>query len=126
VILVLKKKSRIVVTPLVFISLASFLAPAYAQMMCTMDEMRDPLNHLPTCLTHHYDNGDIDNEGVYRSLLANAENAVSLNDKGKVDAAINVLNSLINELQAQNGKHVTESASNMLINHVQKAINQIN
>lgn len=112
-----------VISPLVFLSLIAFLAPAYAQMMCPMDDL---LHHLPVCVTHHYTMmGDMDNQGVYTSLLSKAQNAVSLNDQGNTDAAVNVLNSFINELQAQKGKHVPESAADMLINHAQMAINQI-
>jgi hypothetical protein len=87
--------------------------------------MDDPLAHLPTCITHHYEMGDIDKEGVYQSLLSKAQNAVSSEGQGNTDATINLLNAIINELQAQEGRHVTESAAGMLINHAQMSINQI-
>jgi hypothetical protein len=70
--------------------------------------------------------GDIDNEGLYRSLLEKAQNAVALYDSGNSHASINILNSLIFELEAQSGGHISEAAAEMLIHHAEMAIEQIN
>jgi hypothetical protein len=119
------KITRYLLAPLVFLSFTAFLTPALAQMTCSMGHMDDPLGHLPMCVTHHYNRGDIDNNGIYQSLLSKAQNAVTLADQGNIEAATKILNSFINELQAQSGKHITESNANMLINHAGMAINQI-
>ncbi len=119
---------------LIFLSFAIYLAPVSAQMecstvgmdgMCNMDCTKDHLAHLPMCVTHHYNKGQIDNDGIYMSLLSKAENAVALHKQGNTVAAINILNSFINELQAQKGKHIDVSIADMLIHHAQMTIKQI-
>ncbi len=115
--------SRYLIVPMMVLSLTVLLAPANAQMTCpTTDDM---LSHLPTCTTHHYHSGDINNKGVYQSLLAKANNAVALNDQGNSEAAVNLLNALINELEAQRGNHVDANAADMLIMHAEMAIDEI-
>lgn len=120
-----RMKSKLLASPIMVLMLASLSAPAYAQE-CSCP-MGDPVESLPDCITHHWEiMGDIDNEGVYRSLLTKAQNAIALNDAGNTRAAINTLNSLINELEAQSGKHITEGAAGMLIQHAEMAIEDIN
>jgi hypothetical protein len=135
-----KKIIRLLLLAVMVLSFIVVSESVFAQMSGSMGDMgsmdgmdhmdggcmTDPLGHLPTCVTHHYDRGDFDNKGIYRSLFAKAENAVKQYNKGNAKAATNLLNSFINELQAQNGKHVTEMAAKMLIHHAQMAIDQIN
>ncbi len=115
--------SGYILLPLVALSMTVLLAPAYAQPICPMD---DPLGNLPTCITHHYEMGDIDNQGIYKSILTKANNAVALSEQGNTGAAINILNALINELEAQKGHHISSTAADMLIMHAETAIDQIN
>ncbi|HEY4673846.1 MAG TPA: hypothetical protein VIH03_06740 [Nitrososphaerales archaeon] len=116
----LKLSSLMLLSMLIGLTYAS--NPVYAQP-CPMD---DPIHSLPDCITHHWEMGDIDKEGVYRSLLKKAQNAVALYDAGNTRAATNTLNSLIDALEAKSGKHITEEAAEMLIHHAEMAIEQIN
>lgn len=116
------KSSRYLALPLVALSLTIILAPAHAEMICPTD---NPLDNLPTCITHHYEMGDINNQGIYKSLLAKADNAITLFERGNNGAAVNILDALINELEAQKGHHMTSTAADMLIMHAEMAITQI-
>lgn len=56
----------------------------------------------------------IDNGGIYNSLLAKATISQILNSINK-KTSLNILNSLLNELNAQRGKHITEDAYQILL-----------
>ncbi|MCL4435322.1 MAG: hypothetical protein M1387_01235 [Thaumarchaeota archaeon] len=116
------KSSTYLALLLIALSPTILLAPAHAQMICPTD---NPLGSLPTCITHHYEMGDINNQGIYKSLQTKADNAVTLFQQGNNGAAINKLNALINELEAQKGHHITPTAADMLIMHAEMAITQI-
>jgi hypothetical protein len=56
----------------------------------------------------------INNNGVYDSLLAKAAISQIINLINK-NTSLNILNSLLNELNAQRGKHITENAYQILL-----------
>ena len=58
--------------------------------------------------------GMIDNPGIANSLIGKADAAASQIAQGNAHAAINQLNAFINELGAQNGKHITHEGYSLL------------
>src|SRR5262249_15990811 len=63
--------------------------------------------------------GDIDNSGISNSLtqkLSTAQRHISAGDK---KTAVNILGAVLNELQAQSGKHITASAASALTSDTQ-------
>ncbi|HLE09375.1 MAG TPA: hypothetical protein VI914_07080, partial [Thermodesulfobacteriota bacterium] len=56
------------------------------------------------------------------SLLKKAEAAEESIERGNTRAAENELNALINEVEAQRGKHITDDAAKMLIEDAQYII----
>jgi len=61
-----------------------------------------------------YENEWIDKKGIYNSLVKKVENAQKSYNKGKTKTAINQLNAFINEVEAHNGKHLTNEAYMLL------------
>ena len=59
-------------------------------------------------------NGWIDNQGVANSLDSKLDNAKSKLEAGDTTAAKNMLNAFVNEVEAQNGKHLTSEAYALL------------
>jgi 2',3'-cyclic-nucleotide 2'-phosphodiesterase (5'-nucleotidase family) len=66
-------------------------------------------------LVSFYEDGEIDNHGVFNSLLKKLEDAQAAFDKGKTKAAVNKLEAFINEVMAQSGKHITPEAAKSLM-----------
>ena len=58
--------------------------------------------------------GMIDNAGIANSLISKADAAASQIAQGNTQAAKNQLNAFINELDAQNGKHITQQGYGLL------------
>jgi hypothetical protein len=50
------------------------------------------------------------------------DSAVSANDRGQIQTAINVLNAFINEVSAQSGKQIDSEAAEHMIMHANSAI----
>jgi len=71
---------------------------------------------MMSVVTSLYNEGKIDNAGIYNSLIAKLEAAAK---NKNINAASNVLEAFINEVQAQSGQHITEEAANLLIPDVQ-------
>lgn len=61
-----------------------------------------------------YELGWIDNQGIVNSLNKKLEHAKEQLDKGKTKQAINHLNTFINEVNAQEGKHLSSEAYALL------------
>jgi parallel beta-helix repeat protein len=74
----------------------------------TIDELRTETEDLGL-------EGEIDNKGIVKSLLAKLNVAQKLIENGKINQAKNILNAFINEVQAQSGKHITREAADILI-----------
>jgi len=60
-----------------------------------------------------YQKGWIYNRGIANSLSQKLENAKKQLEKGKTKQAVNMLNAFLNEVEAQNGKHINEEAYNL-------------
>jgi len=61
--------------------------------------------------------GHISNVGVANSLLAKLAAAQAALDRGQTATAVNILNALISELEAQAGKQVLEPHAGCLTHH---------
>ena len=70
---------------------------------------------LVDSVNRFYDEGQIDNDGVYVSLLSKLNVIQSALDKGKTSLAINTLQAFINDVNAQSGKHITAEAATLLV-----------
>ena len=67
-------------------------------------------------VTRFYNEGKIDNSGVYNSLMQKLQAIqASMDRKGKQNSTANVLQAFINEVTAQSGKHITTEAAALLI-----------
>ena len=60
--------------------------------------------------------------GIESSLVQKAENACAKFNEGNVEAAVNILNAFINEVEAQRGKKISEKNAEMLIQFAQNSI----
>jgi hypothetical protein len=67
------------------------------------------LNSLMSGVTRLYQEGKIDNKGIYNSFM------VKLNQAQKASGMRNALNAFINEVRAQSGKHIDAIYANALI-----------
>ncbi len=68
---------------------------------------------LQAGLTRLFTEGKIDSKGVYDALMSKLNSAANAGNK---TAAIYYLNSFINDVRYQSGRHITRSAANLLIN----------
>ena len=62
---------------------------------------------------------DINNSGIGKALLSKLSDAQTYISAGDKQTAVNILGALINQLQAQSGKHITASAASALITDTQ-------
>jgi FIMAH domain len=76
-------------------------------------------------INEYYTDGSINNKGIYNSLIRKAENAQKSYEEGKTKTAINHLNAFLNELEAQNGKHLTNEAYTLLKNNADYLIEKL-
>lgn len=67
---------------------------------------------------------DIQN-GIKNSLLAKLNNALNKVEQGKYNAAMNLLNSFMNEVEAQRGVHLTDEEADYLIEAAEEIIEMI-
>lgn len=77
---------------------------------------------LRLCVAHAADEGHITNRGIVNSLFAKLDAAQRALDRGQPSVAINNLNSFINEVQAQMGKHIHADHAMHMIEHAQRVI----
>jgi len=80
------------------------------------------MESLKVTLERLYDEGKIDGEGLYKSLMVKL---VQAEKRKSMNTAINVLQAFMNELEAQSGKHITTGAANLLLADVQYVIDHI-
>ena len=71
------------------------------------------------------ENGDIDNSGVANSLISKLETAQKQLEAEKPKQAVNALNAFLNELDAQQGKHISDEVYNYLKEKVEGLVLQI-
>jgi len=72
-----------------------------------------------------YTQGQIDNAGIVTSLTNPIKNAQELLDKDQVNAAKNILQAFINEVEAQSGKNIDLTAAEELIYFAQNLLENI-
>ena len=72
------------------------------------------LDNLISYKHQAFDLGWINNKGIYNSLDKKLENAKKHLKKDKTKQAINMLNAFINQVEAQNGEHLTSEAYALL------------
>ena len=77
---------------------------------------------LRECVEHAAHHGHVDNPGIAASLLAKLDAAQALAAAGQPTAAGRVLTALIQELAAQDGKHVAAPHAGHLIAHAETVI----
>ncbi|MCR4284181.1 MAG: C39 family peptidase [Parcubacteria group bacterium] len=68
----------------------------------------------------------IDNDGIEDSLIQSLNQAEKKLSQGKTETTTNILQSVINELNAQSGKHIDSGTANILIEDIQFIISQNN
>lgn len=62
--------------------------------------------------------GEIDNNGIVQSLLAKADGAAAAQQRGHEQVALEKLDALLREIAAQQGKHISERAAQLLIGDI--------
>jgi hypothetical protein len=72
------------------------------------------VQNLEDIITQLYEEGKIDEEGVYNSLLVKLNYFLQAFEEGNVCDAASKLNDFINEVSAQSGKHITPDAAALL------------
>jgi hypothetical protein len=82
------------------------------QLIATLDSLRATIIRLRQM-------GEIDNDGVENSFLVKVDGAIDMHKRGKDNQAINKLDALINDLNAQSAKHITQRGSALLIGDTQ-------
>jgi len=73
----------------------------------------------------YYADGLISDAGVYNSLLQKLNAAQVAWDNGQANAVLNVLNALMNEMEAQSGKHIDPDAASMLVADTQVIVDKL-
>lgn len=63
--------------------------------------------------------GWIDNDGIMNSLVKQADAVEASIGKGNMETAKNQMNALINEVNAQKGKHISDKAIKVLVEDIQ-------
>jgi hypothetical protein len=74
---------------------------------------------LATCVENAASQGIITSQGVVHSLLAKLDVAQAAHHRGQTGAAINLLNTIIHEVQTQAGKHIEQEHAQHLVLHAQ-------
>jgi hypothetical protein len=100
------------------VSLLGVLPAAAETMPC--DQTTIP--SLADCVQHAAQMGNIDNQGVVNSLLAETSAArAALNRRDKA-TAINILNAFIHDVQAEAGQHIDATYAEHMVMHAQNVI----
>ena len=89
-----------------------------APVPTTIGELKTEIEELGT-------EGEIDNQGIVKSLLAKLNVAQKLVDKGKEDEAEMVLNGFIMQVQKLSGIHITPEAADILIQSAEHIISEL-
>lgn len=89
------------------------------------DECPMTLDTLADCVTHHWNDGQIHSKGVYNSLISKVDAAVNARDSGNTEAAINILEAFIHQVDAQSSKQIDSEAAEHMIQHATKAIEDL-
>jgi hypothetical protein len=111
----------------VLMALITVLTIAYISPALAQNEMECPptIEGLSECITHHYSEDSISNQGTYNSLLAKVDAAQAARDRGQIDTSVNILNALIKEVSAQSSKKITPEVASHIIHHTQMVIEEL-
>jgi predicted negative regulator of RcsB-dependent stress response len=71
---------------------------------------------------HALEAGHIDSQGIARSLLAKLDAAQAALDQGQTSTALNQLNAVIREVEAQSAKHINAEHAGHLVEHAQNVV----
>jgi len=96
----------------------SWLIKLAACMPTTIDELKTKVEELGS-------EGEIDNQGIVKSLLAKLNVAQKLVDKGKVDKAEMILEGFIIQVQKLSGIHIPVEAADILIQSAEYIISKL-
>jgi 5'-nucleotidase/UDP-sugar diphosphatase len=97
------------------LSLANYELITITNPTVTIQSIKDALDL-------YYADGMINDAGVYNSLLQKLNAAQAAWDSGRANVVANVLNALMNEMEAQSGKHIDPDAASTLIANTQLII----
>jgi hypothetical protein len=78
-------------------------------------ELHATLDSLGQNLNRAFAEGLIDNRGIFNSLSNKLEAALAAHDRGQSNTELNILAALVNEFQAQRGKHVDAATADRFI-----------
>jgi hypothetical protein len=84
------------------------------------------LRDLKTTKDSLFQAGQIDNQGIANSLNKKIDHVMENFKKGKYQTALNEINTFINELVAQRGKHVSEAAYQTLKGYADTIVQSLN
>lgn len=87
--------------------------------------MAPTLEALNECIQHAITSGIIDNGGVATSLLGKIAAAEAAAARGDLAATVGILQSLINEVQAQAGVHIEADHAEHMIQHAEAVIDAL-
>ncbi len=80
---------------------------------------------LKAKIEKYWSDGEIDNHGIVRGLIAKLNVAQKLIDKEKTDEAIMVLEDFIIQVQELSGNHITEEAADILVEAAEYIISHL-
>jgi hypothetical protein len=83
------------------------------------------INGLIAALEHMCELGLVDNPGICTALMAKLQNAKTKIDNCQLHVAVNMLEAFMNQLDAQNGKHVGGAEYNVLFVNAEFVINNL-
>jgi outer membrane protein assembly factor BamB len=80
---------------------------------------------LSAVVDRSFEEGLIDNQGVYRSLKSKCEKIIQAAEKDKLKLFQNLLKALQNEVEAQKGKHIDDWAAELFLEDIQYLLDSI-
>ena len=84
----------------------------------TIDELKTKIEELSS-------QGEIDNQGIVKSLICKLNTVQKLVDKEKIDEATKVLEDFITQVQELSGIHITVEAADILIKSAEYILSQL-
>lgn len=108
---------------LMIVMLLVFAAmPVFAQETHECTHEGATISDLIHCFEHAVTMGHIDNNGVANGLFAKLAAAQAAQNRGQNRVAVNVLNALTHEVEAQAGVHIDLHSSHHMLAHIQSVI----
>ncbi len=117
------KKTLLVV--LVAIFALALVAPAFANEEHACAHDGTTIESLHHCVEHAAEMGHITKPGVANALMAKLDSAQAAYDRGNTNAASNILNAFINQVNAQTGKSIDAEHAAHLVDHAWNVLNAL-